>query len=61
MLHDAAPYAPSVSAGVSVSGKRGRHWARTSRLPQVELVAVGDTHEVVVPRGLNVQSPEPDF
>jgi hypothetical protein len=27
----------------------------------VELVAVGDTHEVVVPCGLEIQAPEPDF
>jgi hypothetical protein len=27
----------------------------------VELVEVGDAHEVVVPRGLKVQAPEPDF
>jgi hypothetical protein len=27
----------------------------------VELVEVGDVHEVVVPRGLKVQAPEPDF
>jgi hypothetical protein len=27
----------------------------------VELGAVGDAHEVVVPRGLEVQAPEPDF
>jgi hypothetical protein len=27
----------------------------------VELVVVGDTHEVVVPCGLKVQAPEPDF
>jgi hypothetical protein len=27
----------------------------------MELVAVGDAHEVVVPRSLKVQDPEPDF
>jgi hypothetical protein len=27
----------------------------------VKLNAVGDAHEVVVPRGLKVQAPEPDF
>jgi hypothetical protein len=27
----------------------------------VKLIAVGDAHEVVVPRGLKVQAPEPDF
>jgi hypothetical protein len=27
----------------------------------MELSAVGDVHEVVVPRGLEVQTPEPDF
>jgi hypothetical protein len=29
--------------------------------PRTEFVAVGDAHEVVVPRGLKVQAPEPDF
>jgi hypothetical protein len=27
----------------------------------VELVAVGDVHEVAVPRGLEIQAPEPNF
>jgi hypothetical protein len=27
----------------------------------MELVTIGDTHEVVIPRGLEVQAPEPDF
>jgi hypothetical protein len=27
----------------------------------VKLVAIGDAHEVVVPRGLKVQAPEPNF
>jgi hypothetical protein len=27
----------------------------------VELLAVGEAHEVAVPRGLKVQAPEPDF
>jgi hypothetical protein len=27
----------------------------------VELIVVGDAHEVAVPRGLKVQVPEPDF
>jgi hypothetical protein len=27
----------------------------------VKLVAVGDAHEVAVPRGLKVEAPEPDF
>jgi hypothetical protein len=27
----------------------------------VELVEVGDAHEVAVPRGLKVQAPKPDF
>jgi hypothetical protein len=27
----------------------------------MKLIAVGDAHEVVVPRGLKVQAPEPDF
>jgi hypothetical protein len=27
----------------------------------VKLVAVGDAHEVAIPRGLKVQAPEPDF
>jgi hypothetical protein len=29
--------------------------------PRAEFIAVGDAHEVVVPRGLKVQAPEPDF
>jgi hypothetical protein len=28
---------------------------------RAEFFAVGDTHEVVVPHGLKVQAPEPDF
>jgi hypothetical protein len=28
---------------------------------RAEFIAVGGTHEVVVPRGLKVQAPEPDF
>jgi hypothetical protein len=27
----------------------------------VKLIAVGDAHEVAIPRGLKVQAPEPDF
>jgi hypothetical protein len=27
----------------------------------VELITVGDAHEVAVPRGLEVQAPKPDF
>jgi hypothetical protein len=27
----------------------------------MKFVAVGDAHEVAVPRGLKVQAPEPDF
>jgi hypothetical protein len=29
--------------------------------PRAKFFAVGDTHEVAVPRGLKVQAPEPDF
>jgi hypothetical protein len=29
--------------------------------PRAEFIAVGDAHEVVVPRGLKVQAPKPDF
>jgi hypothetical protein len=36
-----------------------RSWP--GRPPRVELVAVGDAHEVAVPRGLEIQAPEPDF
>jgi hypothetical protein len=28
---------------------------------RTEFIAVGDAHEVAVPRGLKVQAPEPDF
>jgi hypothetical protein len=45
----------------SVSGRRGGNWALPSRQPRVELVAVGDTHEVAVPHGLKVQVPESDL
>jgi hypothetical protein len=38
---------------------RDRGWP--GLLPRTEFVAVGDTHEVAVPRGLKVQAPEPDF
>jgi hypothetical protein len=45
--------------GVS-SGRDGdRSWP--GRPPWVKLVAVGDAHELVVPHGLKVQAPEPDF
>jgi hypothetical protein len=29
--------------------------------PRTEFVTVGEVHEVAVPRGLEVQAPEPDF
>jgi hypothetical protein len=29
--------------------------------PHTEFVTVGDAHEVVVPHGLKIQAPEPDF
>jgi hypothetical protein len=45
--------------GVSNGCGRGRSWP--GRPPRTEFVAVGDAHEVAVPRGLKVQAPEPDF
>jgi hypothetical protein len=39
----------------------GRNRSRSSQSPQMELSTVGDEHEVVVPRGLEVQTPKPDF
>jgi hypothetical protein len=36
-------------------------WSHPGRPPRVKLIAVGDAHEVAVPRGLKVQAPEPDF
>jgi hypothetical protein len=53
--------------GVCFGGRRGvgtrpdgdRSWP--GRPPWVKLVAVGDAHEVVVPRGLKVQASELDF
>jgi hypothetical protein len=44
-----------------VSSRRGRNRSRVGRPPRVKLVAVGDAHEVAIPRGLKVQAPEPDF
>jgi hypothetical protein len=44
-----------------VSSRRGVNRTRAGRPPQVELSTVGDTHEVAVPRGLEVQASEPDF
>jgi hypothetical protein len=52
---------------VHLSGRRGTCSGRDggrvgpSLTPRTEFVAVGDTHEVAVPRGLKVQAPEPDF
>jgi hypothetical protein len=46
---------------------RGRQWQRDGDRvwpgcpPRVKLGVVGDAHEVVVPRGLEVQAPEPNF
>jgi hypothetical protein len=53
--------------GVLLGGRRGvssgrdgnRSWP--GRSPRVKLDAVGDAREVVVPRSLKVQAPEPDF
>jgi hypothetical protein len=39
--------------------RRGPGWPGLP--PRTEFFAVGDAHEVVVPRGLEVQAPEPDF
>jgi hypothetical protein len=44
-----------------VSRRRGGNQAWPSRPPRVDLVTVGDAHEVAVPRGLKFQAPEPDF
>jgi hypothetical protein len=51
--------------------RAGGRWCRGNRCdgdrgspglpPRTEFVAVGDTHEVAVPRSLKVQAPEPDF
>jgi hypothetical protein len=45
--------------GVSTGRDGDRSWS--GRPPRVKLIAVGDAHEVVIPRGLKVQAPEPDF
>jgi hypothetical protein len=45
--------------GASSGCDRDRVWP--GRPPCTEFVAVGDAHEVVVPCGLKVQAPEPDF
>jgi hypothetical protein len=47
---------------VSVSQRQVRRGPGPTDLPpRTEFVAVGDAHEVAVPRGLKVQAPEPDF
>jgi hypothetical protein len=52
---------------VRLSGRRGacsgrdRSRVGPSLTPRTEVVAVGDAHEVAVPRGLKIQAPEPDF
>jgi hypothetical protein len=40
---------------------RGGVWARPSRPPRIELDTIGDAHEVVVSRGLEVQTLETDL
>jgi hypothetical protein len=45
--------------GVSSGCDGDRSWP--GQPPRVKLVAVADTHEVAVPRGLKVQASEPDF
>jgi hypothetical protein len=45
--------------GVSSGCDGDRFWP--GRPPRAKLIAVGDPHEVVVPCGLKVQAPEPDF
>jgi hypothetical protein len=47
-------------AGASAPGVTG-DWSWPGQPPRVKLIAVGDAHEVVVPRGLKVQASEPDF
>jgi hypothetical protein len=52
-----------------VAGPAGSAWTGagasapgvTGRPPRMKLVAVGDAHEVVIPRNLKVQAPESDF
>jgi hypothetical protein len=51
--------------------RAGGHWCRGDKCdgdrdwpglpPRTEFIVVGDAHEVVVPRSLEVQAPEPDF
>jgi hypothetical protein len=56
-------WTPSVRAsgcwcrGVACGGDRGG----LSLAPRAELLTVSEAHQVVVPRGLKVQAPEPDF
>jgi hypothetical protein len=45
--------------GVNSERNRDQSWAGC--LPCAKLVAVGNAHEVAVPRGLKVQAPKPDF
>jgi hypothetical protein len=44
-----------------VSDGRSGDRPRPNRSPRVELGAVGDAHQVAVPRGLEVQTPKPDL
>jgi hypothetical protein len=44
-----------------ISSGRGGNRSWPGRRPRVKLVTVDDAHEVVVPRGLKVQAPKPDF
>jgi hypothetical protein len=46
---------------VGVTGTGSGSVARRGRSPCVEFVAVGNVHEVAIPRGLKVRAPEPDF
>jgi hypothetical protein len=63
------PPAPVESADRSVGGvevlkgpqRCNEDRSSPGRPPWVKLVAVGDAHEVAIPRGLKVQAPEPHF
>jgi hypothetical protein len=52
---------PAASAWAGVSTRRDGDRSWPGRPPRVKLVMVGDAHEVAIPRGLKVQTSEPDF
>jgi hypothetical protein len=50
-----------VLAGVGVVAAHSGDRGGPSLALRAEFLAVGEAHQVAVPRGLKVQAPEPDF